>query len=222
MSRELSTEEWENVTNLIHSADVDALESLLKENPDFITGYGPNGYNILHYAVLKDNKSDALRYLASPDSAIDVNVRTFRAGNLGDTPLLVASIRGEAEGVEILLKNPKTDVNLKSASGNTALVLATYGAEVDIVKVILKKSLSPVDLFSESENPDENPIICAERQVTLYEGIRDEEKIERWKTIISLIEGYESNREVEGDLVNKVSGLDVSSSSESDEEEGEP
>jgi ankyrin repeat protein len=207
----LSEREWDDVTDVIHKGDVEALKDLIAKNPRLKDEYGTNGYGIIHYACLKENVDDALEYLASPDSGVDVDMRTLVNGSFGETPLMVAAVQGDPEKIEILLKNPQTDVNVRTKMGSTAIVLATWSAGVENVKAILDNSDS-VDFHLDDNDATKNPIACAKKQIELYSELEGEEEgIKNWKEILELLEKYHTKEEdADTDLANKVAELEVS------------
>ena len=77
------------------------------------------------------------------DKGADVNAKR---GDSGQTPLMLATLRGEADTVKILLEKG-ADVNIRGNSGKTALDIAEEKGYVEIIRMI--KEVSPVDSMAQ-------------------------------------------------------------------------
>ena len=58
------------------------------------------------------------------------------AANTGNTPLMMAAIRGNVEVAKLLLRCPRTDIEVKSREEKTALDYAKKSKHTEIAKAI--------------------------------------------------------------------------------------
>ena len=95
-----------------------------------------DGVTPLARAAAANHKLAVAELLAAK---VDIDPRTAVSGN---TPLMLASQRGAADAVRLLLKF-NAQPNLKNAAGNTALHLAVRAQHADIAAMLMQAGADP-------------------------------------------------------------------------------
>ena len=93
----------------------------------------------IHECVRRGNWQDIRDEL---DKGVSINMYDL----FGDTPLIKASIVGNADIAEKLLQQPEIDVNAQDMEGNTALIIAVSNGYSDVVEKLLQHPDIDVDI----------------------------------------------------------------------------
>ncbi len=107
----------------------DAVRRLLKDGADVNTGFG-DGMTALHWAAQAGDVELATLLLRAGANVM----ATTRVG--GYTPLLIASISGDASTINALL-TARADPNRATTNGTTPLMLAAASGSADAVKLLI-------------------------------------------------------------------------------------
>ena len=85
-------------------------------------------------AVINGNVK-SVETLAAQEKCLCWNVPD---NNNGDTPVLMALKENKMDILQILLKCPRVDLNLKDEDGDSLIMVALKTKEIDMVKLLLK------------------------------------------------------------------------------------
>ncbi len=152
----------QTVHKLVEEGDVEALGKLLVDKYD-IDGKDSEGNTLLHRAVINSQKGIVHFLLTKGASCVNISFD-------GNTPLHLASSKGDSEVVEMLIEYTKernniqldTFVNKQNIfSGNTALHVA---GNFEIVKILLKNG-GGYNIINEEGN---SPINLHNEEKTVY------------------------------------------------------
>jgi ankyrin repeat protein len=81
----------------------------------------------------------------------DHEATNFKINEQGSTPLMMASIQGDKEIVQVLLKNENINVNKQDYNGRTALMNASEYGQKEVVELLLDKKDTDVNKQDEGE-----------------------------------------------------------------------
>lgn len=110
----------------------------LIENIDLnISGSMPHGYGALHCAVETNNKSLVDKFIN--DHRVNINLLTKDNTINNVTPLMIASMKGNVDIVEMFLKK-EVSVNQQDSQGNTAVHKAALRNKKNTYNVLLEIS----------------------------------------------------------------------------------
>jgi ankyrin repeat protein len=85
----------------------------------------------LNMAVSRDESYGLSKML---ERGVDPNLKEPQRG---ETPLMVAIREKAMRSIQVLLANPKTDLEASASNGDTALMIASFTHNVDAVKALL-------------------------------------------------------------------------------------
>lgn len=111
------------------NGNVQAVEQLVKENPNWINQKNENGFTALILAAYT-GKDEMVKCLVEHGGNIDFNTEM-------GTALMAAVVKGNLKIAHYLLKN-KANPNLFDANGVTALMYAVQFKNVEMVALLLK------------------------------------------------------------------------------------
>eukprot|EP00668_Euglena_longa_P041696 GGOE01054905.1.p1 GENE.GGOE01054905.1~~GGOE01054905.1.p1 ORF type:complete len:1000 (-),score=172.16 GGOE01054905.1:309-3308(-) len=128
---------WRPIHIATEKGDLQILQLLLSRGAD-PNAPGQAGLTPLHLACLKGHAAVAEELVVMHN----VDVNQFTVGNRTvddghETPLHLASMVGAFDCVDILLRNPKTTANARTAMGWTALHIASEHGHADVVELML-------------------------------------------------------------------------------------
>ena len=103
-----------------------------EENVDPNAKNAEEGSNCIHIAAAQRDAT-TLRFFLSLTTKINLNAQD----KYGETPLIIATISGWEEVVQILLAQPSLDVNMTDKDGRTALMLACLYGQKTILSMLL-------------------------------------------------------------------------------------
>ncbi|KAH9599564.1 Ankyrin repeat-containing domain [Trypanosoma melophagium] len=128
--------------NVVHyaawCADVKMMEILLFPSPN-ITGKGMESMSLGNYS------RTGLRFRPGTRTLVDLP-----HSYSGRTPLMLASMRGDASMVDFLVTKAGADICLKDSEGNTAMDLAANCGHKAVVTFFLSKCNDKTDLMFDS------------------------------------------------------------------------
>ncbi|KAL2851263.1 ankyrin repeat-containing domain protein [Aspergillus pseudodeflectus] len=119
------------------SGTPELVELLLRTTSDVnVTEPGPTKRNALHFAAAFDKSLNMVPLLRA---GVDVHAMTDQ----GHTPLFVAIILGNHEGVRVLLEQGHVDPNGRNVHGITPLMAAAVNARVEAARILLEHGADP-------------------------------------------------------------------------------
>ena len=123
------------------------VEMLIRSNPRLADLKDANGHTVLH---LVSSSWELQSILFSPILAISGSVLNAVTKDNGDSALLllVKANYSSTASVELLLKNPRTNVNVKDFDGNTALHIACRLARKDIITLLVKDTRTDLNIVN--------------------------------------------------------------------------
>jgi ankyrin repeat protein len=101
-------------------------------------------------SLLEDGQEEIKRDIEESKRPVNKIIKVDTADNLGHTPLMLASRKGNREIVEELLKMG-ADVNASSNKGRTPLMYSAEQGSIDLVKELLSKGANAKAINSEGE-----------------------------------------------------------------------
>lgn len=120
-----------------------------------------SGRTPLFYAV-EQNRPSAVRTLILLGA--DVNAQD----NTGVTPLMRATAKDRPECVQILLRNKKTNPNIKDRQGRTAMTYSAYAPGTEAAKALLAAGAAPNVLDNAKNTPLMNAIKAKNDRTALF------------------------------------------------------
>ncbi|ESU19697.1 hypothetical protein FCR2A7T_18590 [Flavobacterium cauense R2A-7] len=118
----------QDIFELARSGTVEAMKTVLKENPSAINSVNKDGYSLLVLATYRGNNPVA-RFLV--DNGADIN----GTSNYG-SPLMAAVVKGNSEIAKLLLEH-HADTSIADSSGNTALIYAVIFKKYDLAEMLV-------------------------------------------------------------------------------------
>jgi len=122
----------EDLLEAVKGGDIQKTQEMLAQEPDLLNINSSEGYSLLHYAVMDEQKEMA-KFLI--DRGLSVNI----TDNKENTPLHLAAGSGNLEMVALLI-SAGADINAKNSYGTTPIHEACWKGNGEIVDFFLSKN----------------------------------------------------------------------------------